>query len=212
MKSFTAFAVAALCLSLLAWGCAPAAEEEESAEAAAERAFAELPILDEQETWPRIEAPEDVAKVAELRDGWIQAFADGDAEHLDFVFKRDAVMTDLSSLVGEEAASPDRFFELYSAELKLDGDVPIEYGNWGSYYANYSLTLSPHDGGETIIDVGRFMARLWRNEEGEFEVFRGPAVGDAAPEFALNRMDGSGEVQLADMRDKPTVLVFGSFT
>jgi peroxiredoxin len=56
------------------------------------------------------------------------------------------------------------------------------------------------------------MARIWRDAESGYEVVRGPSVGDPGPEFALNRMDGSGEVQLANLRDKPTVLVFGSFT
>jgi hypothetical protein len=100
-------------------------------------------MLVERETWPHIEAPEDLARVAELRDGWISAFAEGDAEALDFVFARDAVMTDLAELVGEEAATPDQFFEKYTAELTLDNELPIEYGNWGSYYADYDLTLTP---------------------------------------------------------------------
>jgi len=39
------------------------------------------------------------------------------------------------------------------------------------------------------------------------------AVGDPAPDVALNAIDGGPDVQLAGlMRDKPLVLVFGSFT
>ncbi len=200
-----------VCL-FMAWGCAPATEEPGDSAAVSEPESTELPILDERDTWPRIEAPEDLARVTQLRDGWISAFAAGDAEALDFVFARDAVMTDLSVLVGEDAASPDRFFEQYTAEFKLTNDLPIEYGNWGSYYADYELTLTPKNGGPGIEDSGSFMARIWRDAENGYEVVRGPSVGEPGPEFALNRMDGSGEVHLADLRDKPTVLVFGSFT
>ena len=42
---------------------------------------------------------------------------------------------------------------------------------------------------------------------------RGPAVGDAAPDFSLSTQDGKTTVTLADYRGKkPVVLVFGSFT
>ena len=40
-----------------------------------------------------------------------------------------------------------------------------------------------------------------------------PKVGEQAPDFELERMDGKGKVKLSDFRDKkPVVLVFGSFT
>lgn len=37
-------------------------------------------------------------------------------------------------------------------------------------------------------------------------------VGDAAPDFRLRTLDHSSEVELASMRGKPVVLVFGSYT
>jgi hypothetical protein len=38
-------------------------------------------------------------------------------------------------------------------------------------------------------------------------------VGDAAPDFALPALDGSGVVQLStELRERPVVLVFGSYT
>jgi Ca2+-binding EF-hand superfamily protein len=42
--------------------------------------------------------------------------------------------------------------------------------------------------------------------------FEGPRVGQRAPEFRLPRQDGTGPLSLADLRGKPVVLVFGSFT
>jgi Ca2+-binding EF-hand superfamily protein len=42
--------------------------------------------------------------------------------------------------------------------------------------------------------------------------FEGPAVGARAPDFRLKTFDGKGEVALSELRGKPVVLVFGSFT
>jgi len=38
------------------------------------------------------------------------------------------------------------------------------------------------------------------------------AQGEPAPEFTLNGSDGHGAVTLSDLRGKPVVLIFGSFT
>jgi hypothetical protein len=37
-------------------------------------------------------------------------------------------------------------------------------------------------------------------------------AGDAAPDFALKRLDQSQEVRLSSLRGQPVVLVFGSYT
>lgn len=37
-------------------------------------------------------------------------------------------------------------------------------------------------------------------------------VGDTAPDFHLRTLDHSSEVELASLRGKPVVLVFGSYT
>ncbi len=37
-------------------------------------------------------------------------------------------------------------------------------------------------------------------------------VGDAAPDFALTRLDGKEKVQLKKLQGKPVVLIFGSCT
>ncbi len=42
--------------------------------------------------------------------------------------------------------------------------------------------------------------------------FEGPSVGGRAPDFRLKRFDGKGDIGLSDLRGKPVVLVFGSFT
>ena len=129
MKRAVALLTVALVLGFLVWGCASATDQPVDSSAVSEPEFAQPPILDEFDTWPYIEAPEDLARVSELRDGWISAFPEGNAEALDFVFARDEVMTDLSSLVGEESATADQCFERHTAELRLENERPIEYGN-----------------------------------------------------------------------------------
>ena len=42
--------------------------------------------------------------------------------------------------------------------------------------------------------------------------FPGPQVGQRAPAFRLKTYDGGREIALSDLRGKPVVLVFGSFT
>jgi AhpC/TSA family/EF hand len=42
--------------------------------------------------------------------------------------------------------------------------------------------------------------------------FEGPNVGSRAPDFRLKTYDGKGQIALSDLRGKPVVLVFGSFT
>ena len=40
----------------------------------------------------------------------------------------------------------------------------------------------------------------------------GPDVGKAAPAFKLKSQDGKSEVELAKLKGKPVLLVFGSYT
>ena len=51
---------------------------------------------------------------------------------------------------------------------------------------------------------------LFRGELGS--LMEGPAVGAPAPDFRLKTPDGKKEIALADLRGKPVVLIFGSFT
>ena len=164
---------------------------------------------------------DDVASMRESRDAWVAAFAAGDAEAVDFMFEQDAVMAlpeEVEGMSGEE------FFNAYTAELSFDeaaerfitdgGDPRVDtHLPWVSYYGDFNLTLTPKMGGEPISNSGQFMTRFHRQEDLSLEVIRGPSVGDPAPLFALNDMKGGGEVELASLfGEKPTVLVFGSYT
>lgn len=165
------------------------------------------------ETWPFVEDPADLQRIGELRDGWIDAFAASDASRLAFVFERDAVFADLEQMVGEDASrSGDALFDNFDAELSVSRERPVSYGDWVSYQADYTLSLRPKEGGLAIEDSGRFMAFLQRGDDGRLALVTGPRIGDVAPDFSLETTDGARSIRLSDLRDKPTVLVFGSFT
>ncbi len=165
--------------------------------------------------------PGDVASIGESRDAWVAAFAEGDAAALTFVFQKDAVMDlpdELAAMPGEELLakySAELSFDESSEQFITDGGDPRTMTKlpWVSYYADYNLTLTPKSGGEPIRNTGRFMTRFHRQPDDSLKVIRGPSVGDPAPLFALNEMKSGDEIQLADLLgEKPTVLVFGSFT
>jgi hypothetical protein len=56
----------------------------------------------------------------------------------------------------------------------------------------------------------RYLARIERDKQS-------PQVGDIAPDFELERLDGAGQrtgekMSLASLRGKPVGLIFGSYT
>ena len=56
-----------------------------------------------------------------------------------------------------------------------------------------------------------FAPRAGRGQGGNLDPASGPAVGESAPNFTLTDIDGA-EVSLADLRGKPVVIEFGSYT
>jgi ketosteroid isomerase-like protein len=170
-------------------------------------------------------APGDVAAIHEMRDRWVSAFAAGNAAPVEFMFSGDAVFSlpahpSLQELGPEPPAR--KVFDRFTAKLDLDpksrfvtdGGDPrkTDMLPWVSYYAGYTLTLTPKSGGEAVQSRGQFMTRFHRQPDGSLKVIRGPGLGEPGPDFVLNLMKGGGRLQLASLRGKPTVLIFGSYT
>jgi ketosteroid isomerase-like protein len=159
----------------------------------------------------------DVAAMREARNQWISAFTAGNPKPVEFMFTNDAVFslpTALSARQLFERYQAKLVFDEKSEQFVTDGGDPRKMSKlpWVSYYSAYKLTLTPKAGGKPLETTGRFMTRFHRQPDGSLKVIRGPSVGDRAPDFTLNRMKGGGKVQLASLRGKPTVLIFGSYT
>ena len=160
----------------------------------------------------------DLAAIREARNQWVSAFNAGNAKPVEFMFTNDAVLN-----LPAAALSARQLFDRYQAKLVFDekseqfvtdGGDPRKMSKlpWVSYYSAYKLTLTPKTDGKPLETTGRFMTRFHRQPDGSLKVVRGPSVGERAPDFTLNRMKGGGKVQLASLRGKPTILIFGSYT
>ncbi len=124
---------------------------------------------------------------------------------------------------GDERLSPSQVFDHFTAELRFDeeseacssvGGFRNEFDKlpWVTFKSNYTLTLTPRGGGDPLEESGRFISKFRRQADDSLPIARGPAVGEQAPDFALNLMKGGAELQLSSLWTRPTVLIFGSYT
>jgi hypothetical protein len=171
----------------------------------------------------------DVAGIRSMRDQLSEAFAAGDAEAVDFMFTYDAHFQlpehpDLpDTKAGNAMLSPSQVFDNFTAELVFDqeseayssvGGFRNEFDKlpWVTFKSNYTLSLRPKSGGETLEQSGRFISKLRRQADDSLPVIRGPRIGQQAPDFTLNLMKGGEALQMSSLWNKPTVLIFGSYT
>jgi ketosteroid isomerase-like protein len=159
----------------------------------------------------------DVAAIRAARNQWASAFASGNPKPVEFIFTNDAVFNlpvKLSASQLFERYRANLVFDEKSEQFVTDGGDPRKMSKlpWVSYYSAYRLTLTPKAGGKSLETNGRLMTRFHRQPDGSLKIIRGPSVGERAPDITLNRMKGGGKVQLASLRGKPTVLIFGSYT
>ena len=174
----------------------------------------------------------DVAGIRKQRDQWAEAFAAGDGETVQFMFTYDAHLqlpehSDLpDTKAGDSLLSASEVFDKFTAELVFDEEseayssvgglrrVRNEFDKlpWVTFKSDYALSLTPKSGGDTVEQNGRFISKFRRQADDSLRVVRGPGIGDQAPDFALNLMSGGKELQLSSLWNRPTVLIFGSYT
>ena len=171
----------------------------------------------------------DVAGIRDLRDQWAGAFAAGDAAPVEFMFTYDAHlqlpddphMPDTKA--GDSVLSAAQLFDHFTAELAFDeqseayssvGGFRNEFDKlpWVTFKSDYTLSVTPKGGGDTIEQSGRFITKFRRQADDSLRVIRGPRVGEQAPDFTLNLMKGGEALQLSSLWSKPTVLIFSSYT
>lgn len=219
-KSTFVISIASLCLFVA--GCSKTKSDAVAGSAAKPAAKAQ-----QRDTFKAADQfdPADVAAIRKMRNEWVSAFANGDADPVDFMFTDDALFnlpSELSS-TGETALTAKWIFKRFSAQLIFDekseqfvtdGGDPRKTSKlpWVSYYVPYKLTLKPRQGGHPVESDGRFMTRFRRQPDGSLRVMRGFSVGQKTLDFTLNRVRNDGTVHLSSLRGKPTVLIFGSYT
>ena len=195
---------------------APSREANDSSEGIANAVSSEVRPAPFGAQAPPLSDPVEIAAIDQLSRDWIAAFEAGDPEPVRFMFEREAIFltAEHEAMLADTASSADALFENYTARLALTDAVnQDEEQNWASYKAIFELSLAPRSGGESIEFDGPFFVRFHREPDGTFEVMHGPIEGEPAPDFTLNYMKGNGaSVQLSSLQDKPTVLVFGSYT
>ncbi|MEX2121574.1 MAG: hypothetical protein WD847_18440 [Pirellulales bacterium] len=76
-------------------------------------------------------------------------------------------------------------------------------------YADFSRAFS-NRGGDDMPDADEMLSMFFRGELGVME--SGPKLGDEAPDFTLPTHDASQTIALSTSRNKPVILIFGSFT
>jgi Ca2+-binding EF-hand superfamily protein len=78
------------------------------------------------------------------------------------------------------------------------------------FHALARMFADRESGGSDMPRPERMLPMFFKGEFGVLE--SGPALGETAPEFTLPTHDGSRAVTLSQLRGKPVILIFGSFT
>ena len=175
--------IAVVVVVALLVGCSAMTEEPTDSivadQIASDRRTHEFPLRVLNITGPPMPDPVDVATFNRMRNEWIGAFEAGDPEPVDFMFTRDAIF--------EPYRPTPELFDHYDTTLEFTNEGNIQNGdNWVSYRSDYTLSLTPKGGGETVEETGRFYTKFRRGEDGLLSPIRGPNVGEVAPEFALS--------------------------
>jgi hypothetical protein len=164
---------------------------------------------------PLLTDPNELAVVARFRQEWVSAFQRSNPDPVEFMFQQEAVFLtdDQKAQLGDAAESAAALFAVYDAELAFTGGQTIdEAQNWVVDWPEYRMTLTPKSGGEALELEGTLFVRHHRDEYDVLRLALGPAIGGQALDFNLNTMSGDGSFRLSDPREKPVVLVFGSYT
>ena len=106
----------------------------------------------------------------------------------------------------EEFRGPDAFFDRLDRNgdgVLTEADFAWPYPKMPAMPKAQRIAMSPPQ--EVLLPA------FFRGELGSW--YEGPRVGQRAPLFTLPTQDGKQSISLADqLGDKPTVLIFGSFT
>ena len=104
-------------------------------------------------------------------------------------------------------------WEFLRAKYDADGDGRVAPGEYARGEEAYFHLDADRDGAVTRDDFAREFDGQPRTADGTFVYGEGgPEVGAAAPEFTLPDLDGRPRALSEFYRERPVVLVFGSYT
>lgn len=119
----------------------------------------------------------DARAIEQLLQRFMDAFNDGDVEVLRSSYTDDAlVMPPGQESIGGRDAIIDRLWSPVFAAFDVEAELPIEEVQagleWGFARGTYILRLVPRDGGEPIVEAGRYIDVLEKGTDGAWRIAR----------------------------------------
>jgi uncharacterized protein (TIGR02246 family) len=125
---------------------------------------------------PEANAPQDIAALGAVRDGFVKAFNAGDANAIGALYTTDAIAMPghNATLSGQSAivAYNKGLFGQMNAKIEVTPDETRTMGNFGFDRGRYRMTMTPKAGGPEIADEGRYIVMLERDAKGSWKVTR----------------------------------------
>ena len=123
---------------------------------------------------PAMDAPEDIAAVAEVREAAMAAYGSADAEGLGGLYTAEAISEPNNSptLNGRDEiiASLKGMFERASLKVTLVPERTKTTGDTGYESGHYMAEVTPKSGGTATTTEGRYMMLLAKGADGQWKV------------------------------------------
>ena len=128
---------------------------------------------------------EDIAAIRRLAEDWQKAWELGDADALAALYADDPVLMPQNQpeVLGREAIHA--LYKSVLDEYAVEGEgriLEIEVaGDWAFYRSRYTLTATPHAGGEALKDNGKCIFILRRQPDDSWKIARLIVNSDLPP-------------------------------
>ena len=125
----------------------------------------------------QMNAPEDLASIAKLRDGYAAAMTSGDAAAFENLYTPDGVSqtNQMATMTGRPAIVADMektFDQMSFSDMEIMPDETHTMGNMGFERGHYKMMVTPKAGGDPMPQMGRYMLVLEKGDDGMWRVAR----------------------------------------